>query len=331
MTSTADTEDRIVKACRTIAVMWPAMLPTTPHAGVGHASPKALITQADDSDSTVDLPRIDVLADLRHRVALDLHFYARTLVNERQLSHHLPKRAADAPGMAKLLERHARWWSGHELANDMVTDLEQHAHDCSNATFPRKRERIKIGACTWCGEEVWAKPGTDEVTCRACGCTGGVAEWADAIGDLPLVTLPQLARTLQRRMGMRVTDRTLRRWHTDGILQRHIPFGPQPEHPPRWPVFDQLLAMRAIANLYRACPMCGQPWAGSGWECLRCRAAAPERPTRARRRAPAPARPREQMPVVALTPEMEEQLKTHRCPETGLPLAWCACGWCEAC
>lgn len=328
--STADIEDKITRACRTIAAMWPAMLPTGASIGVGRTSAKALITRPDDSDDTDDLPRIDVLVDLRRDVTITLNGWVRVTIEDQGLTKAIPH-GDDVPGMCQFLTRWARWWSGHEAADVIADELTTAAHDCAAATFPRKRTRTRIGACTWCGADVWAKPGDLEITCRACGCTGGVGEWADALGDLEPVTLPQLAKMLHRRMGMKVTDRTLRRWHVDGILTQHIPFGPQPEFPSRWPVFDPLLAMRAISTLHRPCPLCGMPWAGSGWECLRCRAAQPSKPTKAQPRPSPPPRPREQQPTILLDPEQEAYLRAHRCEETGLPLAWCACGWCEAC
>ena len=329
-TSTADLETKIAKACRTIAAMWPAMLPTGPRTGVGKAPAKALITQDDNSDEDFDLPRLDVLINLRREVTITLNSWVRITIEDQNLTAAIPA-GDDVPGMCRFLERWARWWSGHEAASDIIEELGNAAAACSAATFPHKRERTRIGACTWCGADVWAKPGDLEITCRHCGCTGGVGEWADALGDMEPVTLPQLAQMLHRRMGMKVTDRTLRRWHVDGILTRHIPFGPQPETPPRWPVFDPLLAMRAISTLHRPCPLCGMPWAGSGWECLRCRAAQPGRPTRAKPRPTPVPRPREQRPTIVLEPALEADLRAHRCEETGLPLAWCACGWCEAC
>lgn len=328
--STAALAERIEASCRTIAAMWPAMHQTTSTGSFAARTPaKVLYSHAVDDEATDDLPRLDVLIDLRNEATLTLNGWARVLVEDRSLTHGLPD-GTDTVGLARLIERHATWWSGHEAGRAMADELRGIARDLSRAVFPTRSDLVRIGACTNCGETVRARPGSTWVRCTACGCEGDTGEWIDALSDDELLTpctTGQLVHILRSRLGMRVTDRTLRRWALDRIIRPIEAFGPQPRHPR----FDPVVVLRDLTRLHRPCPMCGRPWAGEAAVCFTCRPLVGTKPTRARRRpAPAPTVCATIAPPVVLTDEQEAALRQDRCQETGLPAAWCACGWCAA-
>jgi len=339
VTSTAQREENIAASCRRIANMWPAMHQAASSGSfAAKPAPKAMITHDDDDEALDDLPRLDVLIDLRASVTAVLNSWARVLVEDRELTVMIPD-GHDVPGLARLIERHANWWSGHEAAKDLDTELGQAAHDVSRAVFPHRSSLIPIGACIECGETVRARPGSTWVTCRKCGCEGSVSAWLNVLTDPELLrptTTTGLVGILRRRLGMRVTDRTLRRWTIDGLIEALDAFGPQP----RWPRYDPVLVMRAVTRLYRACAACGRPWNGEHDVCLTCRPHMPTKPTKARtRRTPTTATVRGAQPTLVvfdeatfLTPEQRADLygPGRRCPETGSPRAWCLCAGCAA-
>jgi hypothetical protein len=325
-TSTADTQALIEHACRRITAMWPAMHQTGTTGSFAARTPaKALYSHDDNADSDDDLPRLDVLIHERAEAAAKLNGWARIVVEERHLTHALPD-GRDAAGLAQLIERHAQWWSGHPASRDLISELRDVAHALTRAVFPNRSNLVRIGPCTNCGEPVRAKPRATWVRCTACGCEGGVGEWIDALSDDELLTpttTTGLVRILRDRLGMRVTDRTLRRWAVDGMIRPIEAFGPQPQHPR----YDPIIVLRDLTRLHRPCAMCGRPWSGEHDVCFTCRPHLATAPTKAARR-PAPvatvcavvAAP------VVLTDEQEATLRQARCQETGLPMAWCACG-----
>ena len=332
--TTAQTEDRLIGACRRIRIMWPAMTPQGPRTGFGpRPAPKVLFSHADDDESTDDLAPADIMLDLRAEVTAVLNSWARVLVEDRELTHALPD-GHDTIGMAQLIERHAKWWSGHAAASDILHELTQAAHDVTRAVFPHKSEFVTIGPCTNCGATVRARGGSTWVTCRECGCEGDTGAWINALTDLELLrprTTTALVIILHRRLGFRVTDRTLRRWGVDGLIQPV----PEPEIGPRlrWPRYDAVLVMRAVTRLYRACATCGQPWNGYGDVCLACRPHMPTKPGKARLRVVVGNVQRFANPDphnVQLDPPHHDALygPGRRCVETGTPRAWCLCATC---
>ena len=88
--STADIEKRITAACDTIRIVWPVMHQHGSSSIAGKPTPKALYTHDDEDDATDDLGRLDIVVSLRHEVTGLLNSWARVVVEEHDLTHHLP-------------------------------------------------------------------------------------------------------------------------------------------------------------------------------------------------------------------------------------------------
>ena len=123
MTTTAETERALISALDTIRQHWAALMVPTGSGGVAaKPQPRALYTHPDDDERDDDLPPIDRRVALRHDVTMALNDWARIIVEDRDLTHRLPL-GTDALGLCTLIERHARWFSGHEAAQDAADEL----------------------------------------------------------------------------------------------------------------------------------------------------------------------------------------------------------------
>ena len=120
-----------------------------------------------------------------------------------------------------------------------------------------------------------------------------------------------------------VTDRTIRNWTRDRIIQPYAePFGPAP----RWIRYDPAAVMATVSRMGRPCVMCGDVWEGQGDLCRSCFTTALGGPTRRedKRPTPVPPRPRPLLRVVVDAPTDTD--RPDRCHFSDLPTRWCACG-----
>lgn len=233
MTTTADIEAALLSALATIRENWDATLtPTSAGSVAGPSSPKALITHDDHSEATDDLPRIDAVVSLRHEVTLCLNGWARIVVEENDLTHRLPL-GNDTLGLVGLLERWARWFSGHEAAQDAADELQGWAAKIRSVASPQRREWVAIGTCpledagacdgSLCGGQVRAYPDRDP-QCQKCGTEAVVSWWERAmfpnaeISDL--VTADELVLVLRKAFGgSPVKPSTIRQWISRGVIE----------------------------------------------------------------------------------------------------------------
>lgn len=227
--STAQIETRILDALRDIRTHWAALLDTAGSSSVaGKPQPKALYTRADDDERADDLPTIDRRVALSYEVTATLNSWARVIVEDMALTHHLPL-GTDTLGLVDFIVRWARWFSGHEAAEDCVGELSTVAGQMRAAVAPIRREWMPIGTCPLgvdagevCGGQVRAYPERDP-QCARCG-TEAVASWWERVmfPDVELsemVTADELVLVLHRAFGgSPVKPSTLRQWIKRGVI-----------------------------------------------------------------------------------------------------------------
>ena len=230
MSSTAQTEDALLAALTTIRQLWPALMLNIVGSGLAG-------TSADEVTS------LDRKISLRHEVTLTLNGWARVVVDDRALSHGLPL-GTDTIGLCVLLERHARWFSGHEAAPDAVAEITDAAEQVRQAAIPQRREWMPIGTCpieeeqvigdladdgTYsrgvgvCGGQVRAYPERDPY-CAKCGTEAVVSWWERAmfpdVEISPLVTADELVLVVHRAFGgAPVKPSTIRQWIKRGVIE----------------------------------------------------------------------------------------------------------------
>lgn len=219
MTTTAQTEDALLAALKTIRALWPALMLATTGGSLGAAS----------SDEVTPLDR---RISLRHEVTLTLNGWARVIVDDRDLSHDLPV-GTDTIGLCLLIERHATWFSGHEAAPDALEELTAAAEEVRKAAIPQRREWMPLGSCPLevdseigpapCGGSVRAYPGRDP-HCVKCG-TEAVATWWERMmfpdaEVSELVVADDLVLVLHRAFGgSPVKPSTIRQWIRRGVIE----------------------------------------------------------------------------------------------------------------
>jgi hypothetical protein len=228
VTTTAQTEDALLDALATIRTHWSALMSTGGSGGVASKpQPKSLYTLADDDERDHDLPPVDRRIALRHDVTVCLNGWARVVVEDRELTHALPL-GTDTLGLVVLLERHARWFSGHEAAEDAVAEIRAWAGKVRAAAVPQRREWMPIGTCPLevggiCGGQVRAYPGHDP-KCQKCGTEADVSWWERVmfpdVETSELVTADELVLVLHRAFGgAPVKPSTIRQWIARGVIQ----------------------------------------------------------------------------------------------------------------
>lgn len=216
--TTAHVEQQLLTALRTIRDHWPALL----------ATPKGGTTGPASTDPVTGLDR---RVSLRHEVTLTLSGWCRVIIEDRDLSHGLPL-GTDTPGMIVLLERHARWFSGHEAAGDAAGELDDAAQQVRAAATPQRREWMPLGTCPLqvdtpqgqapCGGQVRAYPDRDP-HCIACG-TEAVAVWWERVmfpdAEISeLVTADELVLLLHKAFpGTYTKPSTIRQWIRRGVI-----------------------------------------------------------------------------------------------------------------
>ena len=231
MSELADIERALMTALGTIAENWDALLaPTSPGSISSTPTPKRLYTHDDTDERDDDLPAIDRRIALRHDVTMSLNSWARLIVDDRQLTHHLPQ-GGDTIGLIEFLERWARWFSGHEAAQDATDEIRAWAGKVKAAATPQRRDWMALGTCpletvtedfTPCGGQVRAYPGR-EPECQRCG-TSAVASWWERImfpdaETSRLVTADEVVTLIHRQFGQVIKPGTVRVWISRGWIE----------------------------------------------------------------------------------------------------------------
>jgi hypothetical protein len=336
--TTAQVEQRIVDALAKIREHWHELL-DVPEGG------------SSGSPSTDTLTALERRLTLRQDVDRMLAGVCRLVIRDRPLTTVRLRRTAETSRMLDLLETHARWLSGHELADTVAKRLARHARDVELTARPPARDHVLLGDCpfivedddgvsAWaCYGRVQAKIGGDGyASCTGCRRTGLIAWWEDVLGlNLAPVTLPSLVPILHARLGLRITDRTLRNWRRAGLIvplpepgdgARADELGPRPQ----WDRFDPRDVIARAADMGRACALCGKPWQGGGDVCRACwvgtqhaqpgRAVEDDHPHIAG--VPVTLRPRVLRPKPVADPHDTD--RPERCHYSDLPVGQCACG-----
>lgn len=191
---------------------------------------------------------LDRLISARYDVQIVLNGWCRLIMEDRPVTKALP-RGDDVPDMVAFLERHARWMSGHEAAEDMMVEIQDRAKIVKGFAVPERREWMSIGSCPLevptedggvraCGGQVRAWPeGIAKVdergqivteerspTCQGCGTEAVVAWWErtmfpEAGESHALVTATELTTVLHATMGRVVKPSTLRQWIRRGWIE----------------------------------------------------------------------------------------------------------------
>jgi hypothetical protein len=302
-------------------------------------------------------PSTDTLTALERRLTLRqdvdtlLAGVCRLIIRDRPLTTVRLNRSAETGRMLTLIDRHAQWLSGHALADQIARRLTTWARNVELTARPPMRDHVLLGDCpfvipddagvaTWaCYGRIQARIGGDgTAACTGCGQETLVEWWEDVLGlNHTPVTLPQLPPILHARLGLRVTDRTLRNWRRDGLIvalpepgdpSRADEVGPRPQ----WDRFSPRDVIARAADIGRACVLCGAPWHGASEVCLACyTATAHAKPAHARpdddvpriAGVPVHMRPRVLQPPVIRNPE---EPRPQWCDYGDLPAHSCACG-----
>ena len=329
MSTTAQTEDALLAALKTIRTDWDALVESVEG---GQSSGSAASTDVVTS--------LDKLISLRHEVHLCLNGWARVIVEDRPVTKAMPD-GRDTIGLIDFIERHANWFSGHEAAQDAADEIAEWAEKVHAIAAPKVREHIHLGHCPFivgepdalrfCAGSVRVKIGGDGFgVCSDCEQEGLIEWWEDvlSIDSIPkgLVTAQAIADLLLTRLHMRVSYRTVLNWARADRITMHVAFGPQPEQRrfTTKSVFDARMVIDEATRLWRECPMCGLLWQGVGDICSRCYAASQVAQTRY-------AEPKEIYPVrfvsrPKVVPVPRDDTRPQRCPYSDLPTQMCACG-----
>lgn len=231
----AEIEDATLAALADIRRHWCEMRVTK---GATSGTPSADVVNATDR-----------LVSARYDVQIVLNGWCRVVMEDRPITNPkaLPK-GTDVLGMVTFLERHARWMSGHEAAEDMMVELMDRARLVKGYAVPQRREWMSIGSCplevpdedggmVTCGGQVRAWPeGIARVderggivtedrspTCQKCG-TEAVTSWWERVmfpevEGHALVTADELTTLLHASMGRVVKPSTLRQWIRRGWIE----------------------------------------------------------------------------------------------------------------
>jgi hypothetical protein len=229
VTTTADVEDALLRALRTIRTCW-------------RVDYTRLTAGATGPRSTDEVTTLDRWVSLRHEVHLTLNGWARVIVEDRDLSKAIPD-GRDTLGLIDLLERHARWFSGHEAVGDAVGELEDAAMRLRAIAFPQRREWVNLGDCPleWpdpegigrvCGGQVRAYPTPEDArlgegvmrlpTCQQCGTEASVEWWETHMfpdaETRRLLTAEGVVTFVHSQYGEAIERCTVRKWVARGIL-----------------------------------------------------------------------------------------------------------------
>ena len=212
MSELAATERALMTALGAIAEHWSALMEPSSGGAGGVAS----------SDVVTGLDR---RVSLRHEVTLSLNGWSRLIVEERELTHHLPL-GTDTLGLVEFLQRWARWFSGHEAAEDAVEELTTWANEVRATASPARRDWVYMGDCPFVIED-WFCSGQirgygDErlPSCTVCG-QEAVSEWWDEVLGLDhIIDRAGVAKLIATVLGRTVSRFTLTRWISSGRIPK---------------------------------------------------------------------------------------------------------------
>lgn len=348
-------EHDLLDACDLIREHWATIIEPTVRPTTG-------------SPSTDTLTATERRILLRQRVDQALTRWARVIIHDRPLTHASLPDGGDRriTELLNLLERHARWFAtDHTDAARAARQLGHLAREVKDTAEPPARDHVTLGHCPFvlpdpegredtggrtllwaCQGRIMTRIGGDgSAYCTGCG-QEAMREWWERVLriTLPLETLPGLIPVLHARLGMRVSERTLRNWRRDGIITptlRPDQHRPAPRAPLVdgigpvlvWDLFDPLDVIERVTAMGRACALCSQPWDGGGDICRACWVATVQAtPTTAAE----PTGPHiAGIPVVvtarrpARQPDVTDPHDTDRparCHYSDLPIGQCACG-----
>ena len=215
--STAQIEKALLEALGVIRSYWPAMLLTGGSSSIaGKPSPRSLYTRPDHDERDDDLPPIDRRVSLSQEVTVCLNGWARVIVEDRDLSHGLPN-GTDTLGLVTLLERHARWFSGHEAAEDARDELAAYAGKIRATVMPTRRDWMYLGDCPFvvddwfCQGRVRAFYDARLTACTDCGQEAVTEWWLDVLGVISTITRDELPAFIRREFGKVLSPSTVRR------------------------------------------------------------------------------------------------------------------------
>lgn len=176
-----------------------------------------------------DVPRIDIVVDVRRTTTLILNGWCRVIVEDHDVQHGIPS-GADVPGMCTFLTRWADQCLEHEAARSITAEVAAACAAVSRCARPSRPEGMAIGECRThlgdgveCGTVVRATPEAverGEVRCRGCGTTDTVDGWLlRMVGTEGPYTAAQLIPVLHRRLGIRATPELIRQWVRRDIIR----------------------------------------------------------------------------------------------------------------
>lgn len=219
MTDLAATERALLTALSTIRDHWHALV-VQGSGGMGGTASSDVVTGLDRRIS------------LRHEVTLSLNGWARLIVEDRDLTHGLPL-GTDALGLCELIERHARWFSGHEAAEDAAEELTTWANEVRATAAPNRRDWVYMGDCPFvigdwfCAGQVRGYADQDRLpACTDCGQEAVAQWWEEVFGLDEPITRDELGQVIRETTGRTVSRFTVARW----VKQGRIPISGTDEH-----------------------------------------------------------------------------------------------------
>lgn len=239
--TTADLEDSIKASLTTITRHWDSLLALATPSGTGHGGSRGTLITADDhADTDHDVDCTTRIVSLRRFTTDVLNGWSRVVMEDRPIKVALPD-GASVPSMAKFLDTHARWMSGHEAADDCRDELADVARRIRTMAAPTRREWFPMGNCPIevefdpargvevCAGDVRAWPKAEDRDgevmgkCLRCG-TEAVASWWERqmFTDPELrqwLTDAELVPFLHSTFGIVVKEATIRQWVRRDVLK----------------------------------------------------------------------------------------------------------------
>ena len=235
MTDLAATEHALLTALHAIREHWAALVAPSSGGAFG-------------SSSTDVVTGLDRRISLRHEVTLSLNGWARLIVEERDLSHGLPL-GTDALGLIILIERHARWFSGHGAAQDAADELTTWANEVRATAAPTRRDWVYLGDCPFvvedwfCAGQVRGYSDPERLPgCTDCGQEAVVEWWEDVLDVSQPIGKDALLGLIKTTLGRTVSRFTVTRWIRNG----RIPISGTDEHGKE--VFDRRTVAAALTR-----------------------------------------------------------------------------------
>ena len=214
------TETALIHALRTIRALWPLMLDQSTSASSGMPA------------STDEVLSLDRLISLRHETTTTLNSWARVVVEDRALTHHIPA-ATDTIDLCVFLERHAEWLSRHPAATEAAEEIQTASRHVRAVAIPVRRDWLPIGDCPVevlevdqrrpCGGRVRAYPDRQFIRCPDCGTEDTLAWWMTQVipQGSDLAHADAVITFVVSRTFRPLSHQQLRQWATRGLVQRH--------------------------------------------------------------------------------------------------------------